>query len=261
MSQARASRRSFTLIELLVVIAIIAILAALLLPALQQAQKKALQANCVGNAKQINLASRMYIDENNRRFPHAPNQCEGSRGGSAPSASIVAKLYDYVKKDEVFDCPARQYDCGQGAAHAGVGPAKTAGLLPLTLKLGYGFSRGLMAHCYCDPQPLKQTYSQKVDIVTNPTDTMWMADSCGIMDWSGKQRAMAADACLPTVWAAVGGSCINGTSQANIDAYAAVVKPLYTRHGGGSNLGFVDGHVKWHSVKQIANPRVILISP
>lgn len=62
-------RERFTLIELLVVIAIIAILASMLLPSLQNARGRALTANCQGNIKQIALAARMYADDNDMRFP------------------------------------------------------------------------------------------------------------------------------------------------------------------------------------------------
>ena len=56
--------RAFTLIELLVVIAIIAILTGILFPVFAQARESARQTQCASNMRQIGLAMRMYITDN-----------------------------------------------------------------------------------------------------------------------------------------------------------------------------------------------------
>jgi prepilin-type N-terminal cleavage/methylation domain-containing protein/prepilin-type processing-associated H-X9-DG protein len=89
-----AGTQAFTLIELLVVIAIIAILAAMILPALARAKETARRTDCLGHLKQIELALKMYADDNRNYYP-----TRNDNGPRWPQA-----LREYYRDTNVLVC-------------------------------------------------------------------------------------------------------------------------------------------------------------
>lgn len=107
---------AFTLIELLVVIAVIAILAALLLPALSRSKQLARRTTCTAQLKQQFVAWRLYLDDNETRFPDRRDLKSSLPGGykpwstwptSDPRAGWAAVvLSNTVRAAEIWSCPA-----------------------------------------------------------------------------------------------------------------------------------------------------------
>jgi prepilin-type N-terminal cleavage/methylation domain-containing protein/prepilin-type processing-associated H-X9-DG protein len=106
--------RAFTLIELLVVIAIIAILAAILFPVLDKARQRSQTADCLNNMKQLQVAYRMYVDDNNDYLP--PNEVIpnldiswvlGDAQGDVTTSNIQSGLlFHYSQQVKIYVCPA-----------------------------------------------------------------------------------------------------------------------------------------------------------
>jgi prepilin-type N-terminal cleavage/methylation domain-containing protein/prepilin-type processing-associated H-X9-DG protein len=74
----RQIKRGFTLIELLVVIAIIAILASILFPVFGRARENARRSSCQSNLKQIGLGIMQYTQDYDERLPGATDGGAGA---------------------------------------------------------------------------------------------------------------------------------------------------------------------------------------
>ena len=98
---------AFTLMELLVVIAIIALLMAILIPVLGKAREQARSITCRSNLRQYGIGMRMYLDNNNFKFPTRNEWMSSEEGsswlqkGETPNGSF----WPYVKAEDCHMCP------------------------------------------------------------------------------------------------------------------------------------------------------------
>ncbi len=116
----RTHHAGFTLIELLVVVAIILILARILLPALDNAKKSAIEVQCVNNLRQLSIAFNVFATDHDGRLPGGwldtgranPDERDWLLGGtqttSASTTPAGGTIYPYVSNNKnIYLCPSR----------------------------------------------------------------------------------------------------------------------------------------------------------
>lgn len=211
---AKGHARAFTLIELLVVMAIIGVLSAMILPAIQKARRRAKEALCASNLRQLQLATVMYLTENDwRMFPFAQNAPEGrlwyfglesgytvgAPEGTRPLDKTRARLYPYIRSVGGIElCPSLDYRSGyfklkfQGASY------------------GYGINFYLLNK----PFPRQ-----------NDSEVALFADCAQVNTF--QPPASPSNPLLEEFY--------------YVNAYE---KTAHFRHGGRANVVFCDGHVK-----------------
>jgi prepilin-type N-terminal cleavage/methylation domain-containing protein/prepilin-type processing-associated H-X9-DG protein len=241
------SKHAFTLIELLVVIAIIAILAAILFPVFAQARDKARQSTCLSNVKQLSVGALMYAQDYDEHLICYPGSkhCNWRYICEKPQRFWLDwwdAVLPYTKNNRIYDCPAAR-------------PYHDITLSSFDIRnvaIGYNMSPSA-GNSLVKNVPDGDVYpGVALAEVTRPADTIMLGEAGHV--WNPKATAApfnSSDQPSPSL----------SFSPSNESGSEWGPEP---RHGGGSSMGFVDGHARWmklesfYGVTDVANKKITL---
>ncbi|HRF59439.1 MAG TPA: type II secretion system protein [Fimbriimonadaceae bacterium] len=216
-------RIGFTLLELLVVIAILAILASILFPAFAQGREAAKKGVCLQYQRQLSMGLLMYTDEYEGVFPGYVQDTWIGQGDSTPI--WVGMVQPYMKSREVHLCPS-----APGSMFGTTWGTRSR------LSIGLNINYGLWIY---GGRPLRAVASD----MEHPSRTVLLGDGTP-GDLGAGYRGY-----LTSAWNHSVGAC---GQPVELDGPMATVS---TRHRGGTNLTFADGHGRWYPARRILPDR------
>lgn len=225
------SRVGFTLIELLVVVAIIALLISILLPSLSRAREQAKNTVCLSNMHQLGIVTLHYIDDNKGRLPYFL----GTRGSDGQPTHApyyqyhqIFNFWEYLKDLKIYKCPS----AADETSVKSIDPTSRRFSYYTVFKSDDRYIRAVREQWWPNINPM--------DFPGNTVDPLyteyWSNDwSTGAHDFAGNL--------VP----AVNGGSANKIPYVN---YAVIMSDAMwwwpeikvSRHNGGSDLLFIDGH-------------------
>ncbi|HZN67303.1 MAG TPA: prepilin-type N-terminal cleavage/methylation domain-containing protein [Tepidisphaeraceae bacterium] len=233
--------KGFTLVELLVVIGIIALLISILMPSLSRARAQAASVQCLSNTRQLVQAYQMYLNSN-----------KGKGVRYAPGVEdfwIESFRSHYGQVDEIRHCPISRNDISPDWGSAA--RAWTFTISGRANNGGYGFNGW---HHRWDPQG--QGGSQYSG---GPKERYF-----GSTPTESSRVPLFADCIWPDGWPRENDptppnlTTGDRARQGNAPNENMLARFTINRHGGRTNIGFVDGHgesvplaelkkLKWHN--------------
>jgi prepilin-type N-terminal cleavage/methylation domain-containing protein/prepilin-type processing-associated H-X9-DG protein len=214
-------RSGFTLIELLVVIAIIAILAAILFPVFARARGKARQAACLSNLKQLGLAVDMYAQDYDEMLPAHNDNEPPYPTYDWRYDTFIYRLMPYMRNIQITKCPDDSGWTDPRNSVAGDGKRWWS----------YSYNRA------CEYGPQQPGWLAAFE---DPAGTVLLFDG-GEPD-QGVERNDSNS--LTAGWA----------------SWDAETRKAYTRHNGGLNIAWADGHAKWRGAETIKDSELTVWS-
>jgi prepilin-type N-terminal cleavage/methylation domain-containing protein/prepilin-type processing-associated H-X9-DG protein len=220
------NKKAFTLIELLVVIAIIAILAAILFPVFAQAREKARQTSCLSNGRQIGIAFSMYSTDYDENLPLTTYPL--------PSNSWTDQAQPYIKNRQIFRCPSDQ---SQNWTTPQATPASMLDPSPAVVRRSSYFLNAWMT--------AGSGYSNLASI-NSPASVIYVAESLeGITrDHFHPFNWIVETPANPLYSSFMHMATFNDTTNQTKEL-------ALTRHTGGLNNVYLDGHAKWGKWTQL----------
>jgi prepilin-type N-terminal cleavage/methylation domain-containing protein/prepilin-type processing-associated H-X9-DG protein len=230
----KLNRTGFTLLELLVVIAIIAILAALLLPVLSAAKKRAAQATCINNQKQLGLGMQMYVSDNDSSFPGIASRLYGFHAEDWIYWRTNAAYPQFEKSPILTSIPGLQ----KPSLRCPLDTSDVDRLNSDPFSDGYGpylFSYSFTGYGL-NSDGKNVGMSSVVDTSTGATNKFLFKE--GAVHNPGNKIMLAEEP---------GSSGENDSPNGNIiydGRWIPTTDPLTLRHGGKADVTFSDGHVE-----------------